>query len=94
VAYSPILDASIKNGERGLARTHWTAVHLDLPVSHLESAMQRCLAAGATSRTAITVHSFGRRRPPRSVRAMEMRRNAPGAPLTHRKRLESVIAAG
>jgi uncharacterized glyoxalase superfamily protein PhnB len=41
-------------------QTHWTPVHLDLPVSHLENAMQRCLAAGATSRTAVTVNSFGR----------------------------------
>ena len=26
-------------------QTHWTPVHLDLPVSHLENAMQRCLSS-------------------------------------------------
>jgi len=41
-------------------QTHWTPVHLDVPVTHLEEAMERCLAAGAISRTAVAVHSFGR----------------------------------
>jgi hypothetical protein len=59
VVYSPILGASIKNGE-GLSENALDAN--DLPASHL---MQRCLAAEATTRTAVTVHSFGRRRPPR-----------------------------
>lgn len=40
--------------------THWTPIHLDVPVDHLERAAQRCRAAGATSRNPIAVHSFGR----------------------------------
>lgn len=41
-------------------QTHWTPVHIDVPVTDLVEAMDRCLTAGATCRTAVTVHSFGR----------------------------------
>jgi hypothetical protein len=41
-------------------QNHWSPVHLDVLVSHLESAIERCLAAGAVSCTQVRVHSFGR----------------------------------
>ena len=41
-------------------RRHWTPVHLDFVVEHLEAALARALAAGATLEKDIASHAWGR----------------------------------
>ena len=47
------------HAQRDYAR-HWTPVHLDLAVAHIEPAVERALEAGAALEGAIESHAFGR----------------------------------
>jgi predicted enzyme related to lactoylglutathione lyase len=43
--------------------SHWTPVHLDIPVTNLDTAVERASAAGATASGSVTEHAFGRLAP-------------------------------
>jgi predicted enzyme related to lactoylglutathione lyase len=46
--------------ERRVYRRHWTPVHLDIVVEHLESAIERATQAGATAEAPVRDEAWGR----------------------------------
>ena len=60
LAKQPGSTAVPSTGLRRVFDRHWTPVHVDIVVEHLEAALARALAVGAVQETEIESHAWGR----------------------------------